>query len=123
MNAVDTASRLSISEAELDQVFAALANPIRRGILTLAVAEQANVTVLAERFGVSLPAITRHLNVLRDAGLVALKRQGRDRRIQVEVDKLQIVAQWVEFYSEFWRTRFASIEDFLDKQADHEASG
>lgn len=103
-------------------VFAAIAHPVRRQILDrLAVGEE-SVSQLAEPFGMSRPAVSQHLRVLRDAGLVAEERHGRERHYRLQPERLYEVHAWMRTYDRFWLTRFASLGAYLDR-ADGEETG
>jgi len=103
------------SSDRLDAVFAALSDPTRRSILRRLAAEGATVTELAEPFSMSLPAISKHLHVLQDAGLVSRTKDGRIHRLQLEVDTLKEAIGWLDQYRQFWETSFASLERFVTK--------
>ena len=83
----------------LDAVFAALADPTRRGILLALVHGEANVGALAAPFDVSLPAISRHLRVLEQAGLVVREKAGRERRCRAVVAPMDGAAAWLEQFT------------------------
>ena len=89
----------------LDAVFAALADPTRRGILLALAHGEANVSALAAPFDVSLPAISKHLRVLEQAGLLVREKAGRERRCRAVVGPMDGAAEWLERYRAHWSTR------------------
>ena len=103
----------------LDQVFFALADPTRRAILErLAQEGEVMVTVLAEPFEISLPAVSKHLRVLERAGLLAQEKDGRIRRCQLVTEPLQAADAWIGHYRRFWEAQFDALADYLAKAAD-----
>ena len=100
----------------LDDTFAALADPTRRAILARLMAGEASVTELAEPFTISLPAVSKHLKVLEQAGLIARGREAQWRPCRLEADPLKEVADWVEGYRRFWeqsQERYDRLDDYL----------
>ena len=111
----------------LDHLFAALAHPARRAILARLAAGEASVTELAEPFDMTLPAVSKHLKVLEQAGLIVRGREAQWRPCRLEADPLKEVADWVEGYRRFWeRTeeRYGRLDDYLrEAQETEEAPG
>ena len=103
----------------LDRTFSALSDPTRRAILSRLAQGGAAVTELARPFDMSLPAVSKHLRVLEDAGLMTRRREGRIHHCRLAVGPLQGAADWLEFYRGFWETRFDSLADYL-KNVDQE---
>lgn len=103
------------SSDELSGVFAALSDPTRRAIIQRMSADGATVTELAEPFDMSLPAISKHLRVLREAGLVSRTKDGRIHRLRLEVDALKEAVGWLEQYRHFWEIKLAALEQFVTK--------
>ena len=100
----------------LNDTFAALADPTRRAILARLMAGEASVTELAEPFTISLPAVSKHLKVLEQAGLIARGREAQWRPCRLEADPLKEVADWVEGYRRFWeqsQERYDRLDDYL----------
>jgi DNA-binding transcriptional ArsR family regulator len=97
----------------LSTTFAALADPTRRAILARLADGEATVTELAKPFDMSLPGVSKHLKVLRDAGLIAQGRDAQWRPCRLEPDKLHDVARWVEQYRRLWEGRFERLEAYL----------
>ncbi|HKE90396.1 MAG TPA: metalloregulator ArsR/SmtB family transcription factor [Gemmatimonadales bacterium] len=97
-------------------VFHAIADPTRRGILDRLRAGPTPVNALAADFRQSRPAISRHLRVLKDARLVAETKVGRERRYRLQPAPLQQVAGWVEGYRAFWLTSLTQLKHYLEQQ-------
>lgn len=94
-----------MSVTNISNIFAALADPTRRAILERLSKGDTNVTELAEPFAMSMPAITKHLKVLENAGLISRGRDAQRRPCHLEPDVLQEISIWVEQYRELWNTR------------------
>jgi DNA-binding transcriptional ArsR family regulator len=97
----------------LDAVFGALADPTRRTILERLSESEATVSELAEPFDVSLPAISRHLRVLDEAGLIVRRKDGRLHRCRLVEDPLGDAIAWIVHYGAFWEERLDSLEALL----------
>jgi DNA-binding transcriptional ArsR family regulator len=104
-----------MSSDPLSTTFAALADPTRRAILERLASGAASVTELAEPFAMSLPAISKHLKVLEHAGLIARGREAQRRPCQLAVGPLKDVADWLEYYRQFWEQSFDRLEEYLPK--------
>jgi DNA-binding transcriptional ArsR family regulator len=100
--------------------FAALADPTRRAILARLAWGEASVTELAEPFKMSMPAITKHLNVLERAGLLVRQRDGRVRRCRLVAAPLKDAAEWIARYQRFWEEQFAALADYLAETLNEE---
>ena len=97
-------------------VFYAIADPTRRRILDLLSKEDAPVKKLLPLFEISQPAISQHLKVLRDVGLVTERREGRQRIYSVAAAELEKVAGWAMQYERFWTKRLDRLGDYLDRK-------
>jgi DNA-binding transcriptional ArsR family regulator len=95
------------------EVFAAIAHPVRRRILDLLAEEERPVNAIASNFQVSRPAISQHLRVLLDAGLVSEHRFGRERRYRLVPEELAEIYGWLAHYQRFWTDRFQSLTQQL----------
>jgi DNA-binding transcriptional ArsR family regulator len=94
----------------LDNAFAALADPTRRAIVARLAQGDATVGELAEPFEISLPAISRHLKILEDATLISNERHGKHRRCRLEREALAGVAEWIDFQRTFWNGSFDRLD-------------
>jgi DNA-binding transcriptional ArsR family regulator len=101
----------------LSQTFSALADPTRRAILARLALGDATVGELAEPFEMSLPAVSRHLKVLTDAGLIERHTQAQWRRCELKAQGLRAAADWIEEYRRFWETQFERLEAYLERTA------
>jgi DNA-binding transcriptional ArsR family regulator len=97
-------------------VFRTLADPTRRGLFErLAVEGELSVRALTEQGTVSQPAVSQHLRTLREAGLVAEQKVGRNVLYRVEPAGLAPLIDWMAIYAVFWRDRFDRLEGLLDR--------
>ena len=103
---------------ELDAVFHALADPTRRELLALLAEAERSTGALASRFDLSRPAISKHLKVLGDAGLVERRREGRHQVYTLEGGRLGVAAEWLLGYRRFWRGRLASLKRYLEEESE-----
>lgn len=96
-------------------VFQAIADPTRRDILNLLSAQSLNLNAVAENFDISRPAISKHIKILTECGLITIKQEGRERFCEARLDKLNEVSEWVEQYRRFWETKLDSLGAYLNK--------
>jgi DNA-binding transcriptional ArsR family regulator len=102
--------------ADSHQVFTALGDPTRRAIFqTLSRDGEQTVRVLTDGSSVSQPAISKHLRVLKQAGLVSARHSGRETHYSAQPRALAPLVDWISFYSRFWHERFDRLEDFLKR--------
>lgn len=112
------------TSALLDRTFAALSDPTRRSILQNLMEGERCVTDLAKPHRMSLPAISKHLRVLEQAGLVHRQRRGRVHRLKLEAKPMQEAQQWIEHYRQFWEGSLDRLETYLkDLQSRPESQG
>jgi len=95
------------------EIFRALSDPTRRAVLERLAAGEMSVSALKGGFDVSQPAISQHLAVLRGAGLVSERRQGRHAYYRIEPDGLAPVLDWIGRYRAFWPSRIERLKDLL----------
>jgi len=100
---------------QLSVTFAALADPTRRAILARVAEGEATVMQLAEPFHLKLPTVSKHLKVLRQAGLVTQGRQAQWRPCRLEAAPLKDVSDWLERYRERWEERIGQLDDYLQE--------
>jgi DNA-binding transcriptional ArsR family regulator len=103
------------SSETLDRTFAALADPTRRRILAHLARGDRRVTDLARPHDMSLPAVSKHLRVLENAGLLRRRRYGRVHEMQLNAEPLKKAAQWVGDYREFWEGSLDRLAAYLEK--------
>src|SRR5262245_25120905 len=104
-----------MSPDRLNTTFAALADPTRRSILARLASGKASVMELAEPFAMSLPAISKHLKVLENTGLIARGREAQWRPCRLERKALKVVDDWLGRYRQFWEERLDRLEEYLNK--------
>ena len=97
----------------LSTTFAALADPTRRAILARLVTGECSVTELAEPFDMSMPAVSKHLRVLQNAGLIARRHDAQWRHCSIEAAPLKEVAAWAEAYRHIWEGRLNRLDSYL----------
>jgi DNA-binding transcriptional ArsR family regulator len=94
-------------------VFQAIADPTRREIINLVTHRSLNLNAVAENFNVSRPAISKHIKILTECGLIVIKKQGRDHFCEAKLDKLNEVSDWIQQYKQFWETKLDALEIYL----------
>jgi DNA-binding transcriptional ArsR family regulator len=100
---------------EAVDVFSAISTPVRREILALLGSQELPVMTLAESFDMSLSAVSQHLSVLRDAGLVNVRKDGKQRLYRLEPAPLRAVSDWVNKYGPFWPEKLTALGEYLDE--------
>ncbi|MEP6730952.1 MAG: metalloregulator ArsR/SmtB family transcription factor [bacterium] len=101
-----------------NKIFHALADPSRRAILESLRRGEASVKDLTARFDISQPAVSQHLGILRDAGLVNARREGRNVYYRVEARGMKLLVDWIAHYRAFWSERVDRLEQLLKKMDD-----
>jgi len=102
--------------ANLDIIFAALADPTRRAILTMLLEDDMAVTDVAEPFEISLAAISKHLMVLTRAGLIAQEKRGRVKWCKLDPDAMRAASVWMQGFGQFEPVNLDAFEAFLANQ-------
>jgi DNA-binding transcriptional ArsR family regulator len=97
-------------------VFQAIADPTRRKIIGMLATQVLNLNAVAEKFDISRPAISKHIKILAECGLIVIKQQGRERYCEAKLKKLNEVHQWIEQYRIFWTKKLDALESFLSKE-------
>jgi DNA-binding transcriptional ArsR family regulator len=98
-------------------VFGAISHPARRRMLDLLVESGRSVNAIAEHFRMSRPAVSQHLGVLLEAGLVSEQRQGRERHYHLVPARLGPVREWIAAYEKFWDDRLGRFQKLLAKRS------
>jgi DNA-binding transcriptional ArsR family regulator len=96
-------------------VFQAIADPTRREIIDLISRQTLTPNSLAASFDVSRQAISKHIKILTECGLIIIRKQGREHYCEAKFDQLNEVSTWVEQYRKYWESKFDSLESYLDK--------
>lgn len=94
-------------------VFHAIADPNRRAIISLLADKRMTPTDLAKNFSISRPAISKHIKILSESGLIGITQHGRERYCEVKLEKLGEVSNWIEQYKKFWEAKLDSLEAYL----------
>jgi Predicted transcriptional regulators len=97
-------------------VFQAIADPTRRQIIGLLANKTLTLNGVAENFNISRPAISKHIKILTECGLVAITKQGRERVCDVNLNRLKEVNDWVSQYRAFWTKKLDDLEEFLEQE-------
>lgn len=96
-------------------VFQAIADPTRRKIIDLLARQSLNLNAVADNFDISRPAISKHIRILTECGLITIRQQGRERYCEAQLQQLKDVASWAEQYRIFWTGKLDALESFLAK--------
>jgi len=96
-------------------VFQAIADPNRRAILSLLAKQRMTLNGVADNFRISRPAVSKHIKILKECGLVIVIPQGRERYVEARFDKLNEVTDWIEEYRQIWEERFNRLDDLLEQ--------
>jgi DNA-binding transcriptional ArsR family regulator len=98
-----------------DAVFRALADPTRREILSLLRLRRQTVGEISQNFSISRPAVSKHLRLLRSAGLVVSRREGTSNRCSLNATPLRAVNDWLRDYEAFWAETMHSLKSYVEK--------
>ena len=104
---------MSMAVDHLSTTLAALSDPTRRAILARLAGGEATVTELAAPFAMSMPAVSRHLKVLEQAGLITRSREAQWRPCRITAAPLKDVADWLSHYQRFWTESFERLDEYL----------
>lgn len=97
--------------------FQAIADPSRREILMLLTKDRLSINALAGNFEMSRPAVSKHVKVLYEAGLILIRDQGRERYCELSPDGFDEVKEWLNFFDKFWKHKLQNLENLLDQRA------
>lgn len=96
-------------------VFQAIADPTRREIMTLLVDRPLNINDLSEQFDMSRPAVSKHVKILEECGLLLVNKEGRKRYCVPQIEPLNQVANWIEPFKKLWESRLDSLDNYLNQ--------
>lgn len=96
-------------------VFQAIADPNRRAIIGLLTTQKLTLTDVAKHFDISRPAVSRHIKILAECGLVVVRQQGRERYCEARLEKLNEVSDWVKQSRDLWNQRFDRLDEYLSE--------
>ncbi|MEN3378733.1 MAG: hypothetical protein V7604_4088 [Hyphomicrobiales bacterium] len=108
---------------DLDAVFAALADPTRRAILSRLAGGEASVNEIAAPFDISQPAVSRHLKVLEQAGLIERDIDQQRRPARLKAEPMAAAVRWLEEFKQFWSSSFDQLDDLLEELKKAEKKG
>jgi DNA-binding transcriptional ArsR family regulator len=103
---------LYIMKARRD-VYQAIADPTRRAIISMIASQPHNVNTIAEKFDITRQAISLHVQILADCGLIKVKQRGRDRFCEAQLDQLSEVSLWVDQYRQHWENKLDNLEKYV----------
>lgn len=96
-------------------VFQAIADPTRRAIIDMVSNQALNLNAVAEKFDISRPAISKHIKILTECGLIIINQQGRERYCHANLKQLKQVADWTKQFQAFWTQKLDALGAFLEK--------
>src|SRR3990170_7977069 len=91
-------------------VFQAIADPTRRQIIGMIASQSLNLNAIADNFDVTRQALSLHIKILTECGLIVIRQQGRERYCEARLEKLNEVSDWVDQYKQFWTHNFKSLD-------------
>ncbi len=97
-------------------VFQAIADPTRREIINLLAGQSLNLNAVADNFDISRPAISKHIKILAECGLITIRQEGRERFCDAQLQTLKEVVNWADKYSEFWNKKLEALDGFLSRE-------
>lgn len=100
--------------------FQAISDPTRRDIIQLLSRQTLNLNTVAGHFNVSRPAISKHIKILTECGVILIRQEGRERYCRADLKKLKEVDKWLDNYRKFWNVKLDALGEFLDLQADED---
>ena len=107
---------MSIPDKQLDQVFFALSDSTRRGILARLSEGTTTIGELSQPYDISAPAVSRHMRILERAGLIQREKRGREHHCTLATHNLKNAEDWLNFHRNFWESRFDGLENLLRNQ-------
>ena len=106
-----------MDKQQLSTVFSALSDPTRRAIIERLSAGEASAGELAAPFGISKPAISKHLKILEKANLILRKKDAQWHRFQLQSDALKSASDWIDHYRHFWEAQLDALSEFIDRNS------
>jgi DNA-binding transcriptional ArsR family regulator len=97
-------------------IFKAIADPTRREIINLIAHQSMNLNAVADNFDMSRPAVSKHIKILTECGLLIINQQGRERFCKANLSQLKEVTDWAEQYRRFWTKKLDALDQFLAKE-------
>ena len=103
-------------------VFQAIADPTRREIINLVAYNSLNLNAIADNFKVSRPAISQHIKILTECGLIVIRQQGRERFCEARLQQLVAVSDWLEPFRKQWEHKFGALDELMGRMLSEEAA-
>jgi DNA-binding transcriptional ArsR family regulator len=100
--------------------FQAIADPSRREILMLLTKDKLSINSLAGNFDMSRPAVSKHVKVLCEAGLILIKDHGRERYCELKPDGFDDIKNWLIFFDQFWKEKLQNLENLLNQRSNQQ---
>lgn len=97
-------------------IFQAIADPTRREIIALLSKKSLNLNAIADNFEISRPAVSKHIKILTECGIIKIRKEGRERYCDAQLKNLQKVSAWADKYKTFWETRLEKLDIHLSKK-------
>lgn len=111
-----------MSSAAKHDVFQAIADPTRRKLLRILADQEMPVNVISRHFPISRTAVSKHLRILSDAGLVRERKVGRETRYKLQPERLIELRQWLSFFERFWDEKIAMLKNFVENEELNDAN-
>ena len=99
-------------------VFRAISDPTRRSIMALLATREQSLNEIAANYDMTRPAVTKHLNILKQGGLISVRAQGRERIYRLQPEALKTVSEWLTFFSQFWDDKLADLKQAVEADDD-----
>lgn len=96
-------------------VFQAIADPIRRDIIGLLAEKSLTVNAVAEKFDISRPAVSKHIRILNECGIIVINQKGRERYCKIQPKNLVPVSEWIQQYTKLWEDKLDNFEFYLNE--------
>ncbi|MBK6449649.1 metalloregulator ArsR/SmtB family transcription factor [Candidatus Brachybacter algidus] len=96
-------------------VYQAIADPTRRDIIGMLASESLNLNAISDKFEISRPAISKHIKILTECGLITIEQKGRERFCILQQNRLDIVKDWIESHKQFWNDKLDALDQHLSK--------
>jgi len=96
-------------------VYQAIADPTRRDIIGMLASESLNLNAISDKFGISRPAISKHIKILTECGLITIEQKGRERFCILQHDRLDIIKDWIDSHKQFWNDKLDALDQHLSK--------
>ena len=96
-------------------VFQAIADPTRRQIINLIAQQSMNLNAIADNFEITRPAISNHIHILHECGIISISQVGRERYYKIQPENLREVSDWISQFRQLWEMKLDSFEEYLNK--------